>query len=232
MIDDENVEAILRRYNELAHDFKIFMESVVNDIGTHPKLLSDGHQVVHSFKSRLKDPDHLRDKILRRARCGKETTVDNVFAEVTDLAGVRILHLFQEHFSNIDAIIRRKVDSDGDWIFAETPKAYTWDPEAASFFKGFSLDVSEKATAYTSVHYVVRPRPDSPICCEIQVRTLFEEIWGEVDHQINYPVPTDNVSLREQIRVLSKIVGAGSRLLDALKRVQRNETSSETLGER
>ncbi|WP_315782452.1 hypothetical protein [Bradyrhizobium sp. SZCCHNPS1003] len=30
-------------------------------------------------------------------------------------------------------------------------------------------------------------RPDSPLSCEIQVRTLFEEIWGEIDHQLNYP---------------------------------------------
>ncbi|MFJ1306871.1 hypothetical protein [Agrobacterium sp. P15N1-A] len=131
-----------------------------------------------------------------------------------------MLHLFQEDFTAIDALIRRKVDEDGDWVFGERPKAYTWDPEAATFFRTFDLEVAEKSTSYTSVHYLVRPRADSPLCCEIQVRTLFEEIWGEVDHQINYPIPTESVSLREQIKVLSKIVGAGSRLLDALKRVQ------------
>jgi ppGpp synthetase/RelA/SpoT-type nucleotidyltranferase len=57
------------------------------------------------------------------------------------------------------------------------------------------------------------------LCCEIQVRTLFEEIWGEVDHQINYPFPSKSIACREQIKVLSKIVGAGSRLLDSLQRV-------------
>lgn len=115
-------------------------------------------------------------------------------------------------------MIRRKIE-EGDWFFAERPKVYTWDPEAVAFFANFDLDISEKSTSYTSVHYLVRPREDSPMCCEIQVRTLFEEIWGEVDHQINYPKPTDSVACREQIKVLSKIVGAGSRLLDSLRRV-------------
>jgi putative GTP pyrophosphokinase len=101
---------------------------------------------------------------------------------------------------------------------------YTWDPEAAEYFKTFDLAVSEKPTSYTSVHYLIRPRKDSPLCCEVQVRTLFEEIWGEVDHQINYPVPSESIACREQIKVLSKIVGAGSRLLDALQRVHQAGT--------
>jgi GTP pyrophosphokinase len=81
--------------------------------------------------------------------------------------------------------------------------------------------LAQKPTAYTSVHYLVSPRPDSSICCEVQVRTLFEEIWGEVDHRINYPKPSESIACREQIQVLSKIVGAGSRLLDSLQRVHQ-----------
>lgn len=219
-ISENELEATLVRYDRATHDLAIFMEGVVKYIGMHPHLVVNGHHIVHSFKSRLKDREHLRAKIRRKAELGREINADNLFACVTDLAGVRILHLFQEDFNHIDKLIRRKVNDDGDWIFHKRPKAYTWDPEAAEYFKYFDLDVSEKATSYTSVHYLVRPRIDSPWCCEIQVRTLFEEIWGEVDHQINYPVPTPNVALREQIKVLSKIVGAGSRLLDSLKRVQ------------
>jgi len=65
---------------------------------------------------------------------------------------------------------------------------------------------------------VVKPRQDSEVSCEIQVRTLFEEIWGEVDHQINYPRECDVLACREQIRVLARLVGAGSRLADAIFR--------------
>lgn len=136
------------------------------------------------------------------------------------------MHLFQEHFTHIDAVVRKRV-ADGDWVLGERARAYTWDPESAEYFGQFDLEVIQKPTTYTSVHYLIRPRADSPICCEVQVRTLFEEIWGEVDHQINYPVPTEDLSCKEQIKVLSKIVGAGSRLLDSLNRVNRAVKSTD-----
>lgn len=211
-------EEALQRYDDMRHDLQTFMNGVLQYIGEHPSLRVSGKEVVHSYKSRLKDREHLRAKLVRKRAEGRPITAENLFQEVTDLAGVRVMHLFQEHFGQIDKVIRRKVDL-GDWILGEKPKAYTWDPEAAEFFSNFDLNVEQKPTSYTSVHYLIRPRADSPLCCEVQVRTLFEEIWGEVDHQINYPVPTDDLSCREQIKVLSKIVGAGSRLLDSLHRV-------------
>lgn len=218
MSDYSQYEEILGLYDSQVHNLKTFMDGVLNFIGHHPELNLPMHAAVHSYKSRLKDREHLRAKIERKISEGKEINAENFFSEITDLAGVRILHLFQDDFSKIDAVIRSRVD-EGYWFFGEKPKAYTWDPEAAEFFQRHELNVVQKPTSYTSVHYLIRPKLDSPICCEVQVRTLFEEIWGEVDHQINYPQPTTSIACREQIKVLSKIVGAGSRLLDALRRV-------------
>ena len=79
-----------------------------------------------------------------------------------------------------------------------------------------------KESFYTSIHYVVRPRPDSEVRCEIQVRTLFEEIWAEIDHQLNYPAQTTSLACLEQLRVLARLVGAGSRLADAIYRTHRS----------
>ncbi|MDO8289059.1 MAG: RelA/SpoT domain-containing protein [Parvibaculum sp.] len=216
----KQISELIDLYTDSQHEIKIFMDSVVNHIGTHPDLKTGGKNIIHSYRCRLKDKDHLSEKIIRKS-AEKKIDAKNFFKQITDLAGVRILHLFQEDFGAIDTIVRKKVSS-GDWIFAERPKAYTWDPEAAAFFEQFDLAVSQKSTSYTSVHYLVQPKAKSHIYCEIQVRTLFEEIWGEVDHQINYPKPTDHIACKEQIKVLSKIVGAGSRLLDSIKRVHQN----------
>lgn len=171
------VSDFLDLFDKRKHDLRIFIEGVVAFIGQHPDLTTSAHPVVHSYKSRVKDRDHLRTKILRKLSEGVDLTTDNFFWKITDLAGVRILHLYQQEFRHIDQVIRQKVN-EGDWALGEKAKAYTWDPETVEFFRSFDLEVSEKATSYTSVHYLVRPRADSPICCEIQVRTLFEEIWG------------------------------------------------------
>ena len=133
---------------------------------------------------------------------------------------MRFLHLFQSDFQAIHELITEYVEQ-GDWVLREKPKAYTWDPEAETFFNRFNLEVSKNDRHYTCVHYLVSPKKDSHIYCEIQVRTLFEEIWGEVDHQINYPTPTPHEVCKEQIVVLSKVVGAGSRLLESLNRANK-----------
>jgi putative GTP pyrophosphokinase len=225
MASDEEIEELLRLYDHRQHDLRIFMEGVVSYIGEHPELNVYGRPAVHSYKSRLKDREHLREKIGRKSTDSDPITEDNFFQRITDLAGVRILHLFQGEFSDIDGVIRKRI-ADGDWVLSEQAMAYTWDSESVEFFQKFDLEVSQKPTSYTSVHYLLRPRADSPICCELQVRTLFEEIWGEVDHRINFPNPSMSVACREQIAVLSKLIGAGSRLLDALDRVHSTEQVS------
>ncbi|MCY1382839.1 hypothetical protein D9M69_709010 [compost metagenome] len=61
------------------------------------------------------------------------------------------------------------------------------------------------------------------VACEVQVRTLFEEAWGEIDHSINYPEPTARMASIEQLRVLSKLVSTGSRLADAIFKVHADD---------
>lgn len=210
----EHVELLVAEFVDRQIDFQVFADGIRQWFMGHAGLRRQ--QCVHSVKHRLKDVDHLREKLQRKFP-NVNVPVDEFFVRVTDLAGVRVLHLHQAQFEHIHAAIRAKVASN-DWVLAEEPKAFTWDPEARDFFVGLGLSVEVRDTHYTSVHYLVRPRADSPVCCEIQVRTLFEEIWGEVDHQLNYPSPTQNLSSREQLRVLTKVVGAGSRLLDSIFR--------------
>ena len=51
---------------------------------------------------------------------------------------------------------------------------------------------------------------------EIQVRTLMEEVWGEVDHTINYPNPIDSLACSEQLKVLARVTSSASRLVDSI----------------
>lgn len=212
------IEAVVCAFEDKRHELTIFMEGVAKWFVTHPKLNLPGLPVVHSVKMRLKDQGHLREKLIRKWDDESPIGPDNLFARVTDLAGVRVLHLHQEQFIKIHKEIMGKVNDLKDWHLPEAPQAYTWDPESQKFFEGLGIAVQIKESFYTSVHYLVRPRDDSPICCEIQVRTLFEEIWGEVDHALNYPAPSTKLSCREQLRVLAKLVGAGSRLVDSIFR--------------
>jgi putative GTP pyrophosphokinase len=212
MSDNQNV---IDLFKSLTHEFELFMEGVGGLFLKHPKISGEPFPIVHSIRKRIKNEGHLRDKLARKAAKGEIVNTDNCFDQVTDFAGVRVLHLRQEDFEKIKDVIDEKV-SRHDWHLFEPPIAYTWDPEYEQYFLKLGCRCERKDSFYTSVHFVVKPRPDSPLSCEIQVRTLFEEIWGEIDHQLNYPHPTTIPSCAEQLRVLAKVVGAGSRLVTSI----------------
>lgn len=231
-IDDHQTEELLRYYDDgMQHELRTFMQAVSSWISCHPELTKAhskfGFPLVHSVKFRLKDKDHVRDKLVRRKKDGKTPpkSKSEFFDTITDLAGVRVLHLHQEQFRDIHACLMKKFQ-EGDWVLAEDPVANTWDPESVKFFNEVdsNLKTDQRDSLYTSVHYLIRPaRKGSLLRCEIQVRTLFEEIWGEVDHGLNYPKPSSYTVCREQIKVLAKLVGAGSRLLDSIFKAAQPE---------
>lgn len=76
---------------------------------------------------------------------------------------------------------------------------------------------------YTTVHYVVEANPRTQIRCEIQVRTLMDEVWGEVSHQVNYPTESPSSSCRDQLKVLARLTTGGTRLVDSIFK-SHNET--------
>ncbi|WP_276666492.1 RelA/SpoT domain-containing protein [Thalassolituus oleivorans] len=181
---------------------------------------------VHSIRHRLKDVEHLIEKIERKniedeqrpteERVGSINS-ENLFERITDLAGVRVLHLHQDQFGKIHSAIMKKVE-DGDFCLFEPPKAYTWDPDSKKYFHSLNIETNQKDSFYTSIHYVLKPNERSRIVCEVQIRTLLEEVWGEIDHTMNYPSPIENEQCKENIRVLARLVSAGSHLADSIMR--------------
>lgn len=226
---NDHIDSVVAYYSDNHHRFQQFQASVEMFFVKHPILNSKPFPIIHSVKTRIKDPGHLKEKIIRKYKKGKEVTKENLFTEITDLIGFRILHLYQDQFPAIHEQILQYI-AQGDWTFVESPKAFTWDPESKILFDKLGIENEVRETFYTSVHYIVKPNNSNPnpVCCEIQVRTLFEEIWGEIDHSINYPNQTEYVACKEQLRVLSKLVSTGTRLADSIIRTLNDYNSKKT----
>ncbi|SRR6266851_7436897 len=182
----------------------------------------DLRRLVHSIKYRVKDPDHLRDKLQRKLRDEKllnrkrfSVTPKNIFQEINDLTGVRILHLHTTQIESIDIALRKCLTSQ-NYELAEGPTAKTWDDESRSYFQSLNIETETSKTQYTSVHYVFNVKNDTKATFEIQVRTLAEELWGEVDHLINYPHRHKLLACTEQIAVLARATSTCTRLVDAI----------------
>jgi ppGpp synthetase/RelA/SpoT-type nucleotidyltranferase len=215
---EEQVQACLAAYKEHRHNIDTFGTSVRGFLAAHPELISGDLPAIHSTRYRMKGEDHLAKKIVRKkVEEDRLITPETLLKDVTDLSGVRVLHLHKEQFVQIHKVIMQQV-ADRYWALFEPPKAYTWDPEFETFFEELGLRIELKESHYTSVHYVVKPNEELPLTCEIQVRTLFEEVWGEIDHVLNYPTKTGSIACAEQLRVMAKMVGAGTRLAEAIFR--------------
>lgn len=216
--------------NDIDDAIKVIQEDIHSYELLHDKLLSYLKRdpvlkyLVHSFKSRFKDLGNLKtklerknhaDSLLPRAEQKGPITASNIKDRITDICGIRILHLYIGQFEKIHKELMKYVDS-GELALFESPKAYTWDPEYSKMFNELGVKPKLKESFYTSVHYVFKPRADSDITCEVQVRTLFEEVWGEIDHAFNYPEESESKVIKEQLKVLARVVGAGTRLSDSI----------------
>jgi len=191
---------------------------------------------VHSMKFRVKDPGHLRDKLIRKMMLTKNQkkkfhiTKENLFGVINDLAGLRILHL---HTRQIEAINKAvlKILEDEHYKIIGHPTAITWDDESRDYFTNIGIQTRRSDRMYTSVHYIIKPNNRSGFTAEIQVRTLAEELWGEVDHTINYPAPSRISACREQIKVLARVTSSCSRLVDSIFNTRKDaDRGRRTLG--
>lgn len=177
--------------------------------------------LVHSTKARLKDPEHLRKKLARKylaaLQAGEDVSIDcaNLFQKVTDLVGVRLLHLHTRQLERIHPSILEAFE-EARTPLVEAPFARTWDDESRGFFKSLGLETQSSPSLYTSVHYVIQSNSKTIFTAEIQVRTLAEELWGEVDHAMNYPEQCQVAACREQIKVLARVTSSCTRLVDSI----------------
>ena len=176
----------------------------------------------HSVRFRIKDPEHLRDKLLRKYRDAIDKklpftiTPDNLYEQVNDLVGVRLLHLHTTQFECINSVLISLLNEEL-YEIVEGPKAHSWDDEYREYYRSINVEAAGNIRMYTSVHYVVRPGSRKIMrTAEIQVRTLAEELWGEVDHSFNYPHASNTVAVREQIRVLARMTSSCTRLVDSI----------------
>lgn len=214
---ESQIDIAVEAYRSKLRHFEADAEILQTRLLAHPEL----KKLVHSIKWRAKDPMHLRDKLARKALDAMESgvpfdiTSQNLFEKIPDLAGVRLLHLHMRQMERIHPLLMAVFSEEG-YVLDRTPEAKTWDLEYEQMFRSLNLDVNRNESLYTSVHYVIKQNSTTVRLCELQVRTLAEEVWGEISHTINYPHKTDSIACREQLKVLARLVSGCSRLVDSI----------------
>jgi ppGpp synthetase/RelA/SpoT-type nucleotidyltranferase len=122
---------------------------------------------IHSISARLKADDSLARKLARPDRDYRDLW------SVTDLLGLRVITYFEDAVDEVGRIVEARLPID---------LARSNDKRARA-----------EAFGYRSLHYVFGfGRPESlpsHARAEIQIRTLLEHTWAEIEHDLGYKAP-------------------------------------------
>lgn len=187
-----------------------------NTMGTLDLIAQQVSQKLKAMKGayivryRVKDPEHVIDKIIRKAKDGRIITKDNFLDEIDDFVGLRVLHLFKNNWEEIfDAVSK-------EYAAKEQPVAYHRKGDDPVFLKrceDLGLQPKERAAGYRSIHYVaVVPVLSTLFKCEIQIRTVFEDAWSEIDHLVRYPNNTGNELLNSYLMMFNRLAGCADEM--------------------
>jgi ppGpp synthetase/RelA/SpoT-type nucleotidyltranferase len=213
-IDEEKFSATKISWDELIEIHENYKQSMSN-LQTTALYISERLRsipAVHSLRIRLKDPEHLIEKIIRKkaANSSFDVNINNYRDMVTDLIGLRALHLFKEDWESIHDFIME------NWELYETPTANVRKGDSEKFLKKFKNKecvINEHKFGYRSVHYIVKSTPGRQLhLAEIQVRTIFEEGFSEIDHQVRYPYDQDNLIIASYLAIFNRLAGSADEM--------------------
>ena len=94
--------------------------------------------------------------------------------------------------------------------------------------------VEEHPQNYRSVHYLLESAPTKEkVIVELQVRTIFEEAWSEIDHRVNYPSPMPEAIVGHYLSIFNRLTGNADEMASFLpalvERLRAKESESLAL---
>jgi len=219
-INWDTLENIYEDFNLVKNSYESQADFIANTLRTHEKI--------HSVKSRVKEPERLMEKIIRKTPDRKEKhgqefqfTVENYKEEINDLIGVRAIHIFKEDWEDIHSFI---CDT---WKVMEIT-ANVRDGDDTKRFEELGIEIHSRKSGYRSVHYLIEFFPtNQKVIAEIQVRTIFEEGYGEIDHQLRYSHKKIPEVLELNLLLFNRIAGSSDEMASFINLLNRNWATME-----
>ena len=208
--------------NEIYLDFNSYRSSYESQAGFIADTLRT-HKKIHSVKSRVKEPMRLIEKIIRKTPGRKEKygsefqfNMENYKEEINDLIGVRAIHIFKEDWEDIHNFIY------STWKVVEIT-ANVREGDDTKRFEELNIEIHSRKSGYRSVHYLIEFFPTSQkVIAEIQVRTIFEEGYGEIDHQLRYSHSEIPEVLALNLLLFNRIAGSSDEMASLINLLNRN----------
>lgn len=197
MNTDEVINKYVSEFQSKYDKFAIKVEALINSI------LEANNIRTHSVTSRAKSATSLREKI-------ESKKYSDPLTQITDLAGARIITYFP---------------TDVDIILPIIEKEFKIDLKNSSDKRE---KINPSVFGYTSVHYIIELTPEradlaeyimfKSMKCEIQVRTILQHAWAEIEHDIEYKSSQDiPFEIRRRFASLAGLLEIADREFESLR---------------
>ena len=225
IIKDNNIGVEILK--DIYSDFVDYEVSYENQADFISNILRS-HPMVHSVKSRIKEPNRLIEKIIRKTgdrklKYGKDFqfNLDNYKNEINDLIGIRVIHIFKDQWQDIHEFITKT------WKVIEVT-ANVREGDNTKKFEELNIEVRSRISGYRSVHYLVEFYPtNEKVIAEIQVRTIFEEGYGEIDHRLRYSHVEIPEILKSNLLLFNRIAGSADEMASLINDLSKEWFSKE-----
>ncbi|MBQ2752737.1 MAG: GTP pyrophosphokinase [Firmicutes bacterium] len=197
---------------------------------------------IHSYRYRTKASEHLIEKVIRKRKenPGKFRYLDhtNFYKYITDLIGIRVFFLYREDWIYFHRYITGRFGNDpqlyikdrlrdfdediNHYYLAERPKAYKRTGDS-KIYDGDEIEIITDGI-YRSLHYIVKYKG---YYVELQGRTLFEEGWSEIDHDIIYKEVQDDDMLKDYSKLLNRLSGLADEMSSYFRRMKEQKKDKD-----
>ncbi len=149
--------------------------------------LSEAGIKVATIEERAKSIESFSDKVSLRSTINQDLPkYKEPLKEITDLAGIRVITFFPRTINEVDRIIKSEFE-----VLEKSDKS--------------DILKEEERFGYQSIHYLVKLNqkriylPEysqyNGLVAEIQIRTILQHAWAEIEHDIQYKsvdtIPTE-----------------------------------------
>lgn len=178
---------------------------------------------VQRTRVRIKRLESVEDKIRRNPKDFPGGLTKQNLKRVPDLLGVRLILYFVTDLPLIDRELHRCNEIS---VSTEPPPRAYLPSDLARQLGLTDLERHDKSSGYASVHYRCqldgKSKSSNSAPFELQVRTLTEDVWGEIEHILGYKAEKDTaLEVRREFQILSKQLGAIDEQFALLYRRQR-----------
>ena len=174
---DPHCEAILQEYKD---NLPLFREVETRVRDSITRTFADAGLLVAAIESRVKDYNSLAGKLELKGH------KYHSLADITDILGLRVITFYIDDVDKVASAVERLFTID-------------WD-NSVDKRKVHDID----SFGYLSLHYICSV-PDFPYRFEIQMRTLLQHAWANMDHDTGYKSGVEIP--KRYLRNLSRLAG-------------------------